>query len=270
MRGDPSLMTSALTINMHAYGVRGAAGSALHQLMSPCSMCSTVPLYCCRARCRWGWGQNSRCYCLSICTSSCAFAHYHRFTVSAAAAAPAAAAAAAAGHAFLGVGISAPLLPHVKAAPPLLYVLHWFSDCRRARCRWGWPQGSRHRAPAGARRCCTCTNQIHCDQLPLFLPYSSSYCWFSSWKIQQQGTRSSRPSAHHASLSVLLLLLLQGTLALGVASGQPPPRPSRGKTLLHPCIARLAQQLAAAGAVMPPPAPVPALTLPPLPTFGKK
>jgi hypothetical protein len=69
---------------------------------------------------------------------------------------------------------------------------------------------------------------------------------------------------------MMFVALLQGTLSLGVASGQPPPRPSRGKTLLHPCIARLAQQLAAAAAVMPPPAPVPALQLPPLPTFGKK
>ncbi|KAF6259723.1 hypothetical protein COO60DRAFT_981413 [Scenedesmus sp. NREL 46B-D3] len=62
----------------------------------------------------------------------------------------------------------------------------------------------------------------------------------------------------------------QGTVSLGVVSGQPPPRPSRGKTLLHPCIARLAQQLAAAGVVMPPPPAVPPLQLPPLPTFGKK
>jgi hypothetical protein len=78
------------------------------------------------------------------------------------------------------------------------------------------------------------------------------------------------PTTYACTLLLLLLLLLQGTLSLGVVSGQLPPRPSRGKTLLHPCIARLAQQLAAAGAVMPPPLAVPPLQLPPLPTFGKK
>ncbi|WIA16763.1 hypothetical protein OEZ85_013414 [Tetradesmus obliquus] len=98
---------------------------------------------------------------------------------------------------------------------------------------------------------------------------------------QQQQLRGAvqlvvRASSHEVLLAIQqqpeawLRDISQGTLSLGVVAGAAPPRPSRGKTMLHPCIARLAQQLAAAAAVMPPPAAVPPLQLPPLPTFGKK
>ncbi|KAF8065439.1 hypothetical protein HT031_003040 [Scenedesmus sp. PABB004] len=62
----------------------------------------------------------------------------------------------------------------------------------------------------------------------------------------------------------------QGTLAVGVAAGGAPPRPSRGKTLLHPSVARLEGALAPAAPVVPPPPPTPALELPVLPRFRRK
>lgn len=65
-------------------------------------------------------------------------------------------------------------------------------------------------------------------------------------------------------------VVFQGTLSVGVSVNAGPPRPTRGKTLLHPSVARLEQQLAAAAAVMTPPAAVPPLELPPVPSFRKK
>eukprot|EP00879_Flechtneria_rotunda_P001789 GHRR01001953.1.p1 GENE.GHRR01001953.1~~GHRR01001953.1.p1 ORF type:complete len:1439 (+),score=728.57 GHRR01001953.1:990-5306(+) len=85
-----------------------------------------------------------------------------------------------------------------------------------------------------------------------------------------------RASSHEVTLTIQQHAaawvndISQGTLNVGMSAGCAPPRPSRGKTLLHPRVARLEQQLAAAAAVMPPPAQVPPLELPSPPSFRRK